>query len=471
MDQELIQPTVLTIKDKKQLVTGQVTRFAVYSRSKVVEVTSEDRGCYYLIYYKKHIVYGGILEQIPNNSFISKAFEKGIVLHSPHPLLRTVIPQLSVTIPNKNKLLSQLQIDYSLQESAYIAATLDAFFKKDQLAAFMDQVFYQLRRSGKFFKSYQILMLLSLFAPEYSQKHPLNSQEFISYHDFYDSSNLPKIVSKDPLYAEIYCFINRSQDKCWTFLSHLLIDVDGWTTLLLWLENAEQRSDTAVIEKYTAIALQFVTREEWILILGMANLNPYRVFDDAKAIIETMIKKDNYQEAALYLFNFIDELPDDYNDILQTIWKKSETNFILSYFDHYIRLLNRLPDNGESPEYEHKLLQLAFNLLEQYDLDTAYQKLFPIKKINPNSKVIEKIKLMQDLAEDPDRMMELGDYYAEFRQFDKAIDCFFWEMELDPQNPSPVQKISKMYQYKGMVKEAAAYQKVYAQLKSNQEAG
>ena len=76
---------------------------------------------------------------------------------------------------------------------------------------------------------------------------------------------------------------------------------------------------------------------------------------------------------------------------------------------------------------------------------------------------------MVELLEDPDRMMELGDYYAEFKQFDKAIDCFFWEMELQPQNPSPVWKISKMYQSKGMVKEAAAYQKIYEQLKSNQE--
>ena len=68
-------------------------------------------------------------------------------------------------------------------------------------------------------------------------------------------------------------------------------------------------------------------------------------------------------------------------------------------------------------------------------------------------------------------MMELGDYYAEFKQFDLAIDCFFWEMELQPQDPSPVWKISKMYQSKGMIKEAAAYQKVFAQLKSNQETG
>jgi hypothetical protein len=78
---------------------------------------------------------------------------------------------------------------------------------------------------------------------------------------------------------------------------------------------------------------------------------------------------------------------------------------------------------------------------------------------------------MAGLEEDPERMMELGDYYAEFQQYDKAIDCFFWEMELQPQNPIPVLRISKMYQQKGMVKEASVYQKIAAQLKDNQQVG
>ena len=36
------------------------------------------------------------------------------------------------------------------------------------------------------------------------------------------------------------------------------------------------------------------------------------------------------------------------------------------------------------------------------------------------------------LVEDPDHMMELGQYYAEFKQYDEAIGCFSWEMELHP---------------------------------------
>ena len=69
--------------------------------------------------------------------------------------------------------------------------------------------------------------------------------------------------------------------------------------------------------------------------------------------------------------------------------------------------------------------------------------------------------------ENPDRMMELGDAYMEFKQFDQAIECYFWEMELRPQDPEPVLQICKCYQQKGMWSEAEVYQKIFTQLKSN----
>ncbi|WP_462408607.1 tetratricopeptide repeat protein [Neobacillus sp. Marseille-QA0830] len=472
MEQNLKQPTELTIKDKKKLVKGYVTRSAVYARSKVVEVQTREDECHYLIFYKDHFVYGGILEQIPANSFISKAFQEGIVIVSPHPLIKTTLPQSSVTIPNKNKLLSQLAVHFSLQESAYIAVTLDAFFEKDQLSAFMDKIFKHYRRSGQFFKSFQILQLLNTFAPELNLlKHPMNSREFLPYHEFYETSNSPNILIKDPLYAEVDCFKNRSLPNNWTMLSDLLANDDSLTALLLWLEKAEQFPDAATIEKYTEMALKFIAKEEWLLILALATINPFRVLNDSKVIIENMIRKGSYETAALYLFQCIDELPDTYNIILQTIWEKAEPNFVIEHFDDFIRLINRLPQNEQFQQVEQKVHQLAVILLEQNDLDSVCEKLAAIENSFPDTKVIKNIKVMQELAEDPDRMMELGNYYADYKQFDKAIECYFWEMELDPQNPCPVQKISKMYQHKGMAKEASEYLKVYAQLKSNQEAG
>ena len=44
-------------------------------------------------------------------------------------------------------------------------------------------------------------------------------------------------------------------------------------------------------------------------------------------------------------------------------------------------------------------------------------------------------------------------------------------MELRPDDISPVWQLSKMYQQKGMVEEATAYQQVCNQLKRNQDIG
>ena len=44
--------------------------------------------------------------------------------------------------------------------------------------------------------------------------------------------------------------------------------------------------------------------------------------------------------------------------------------------------------------------------------------------------------------------MELGQHYAEFKQYDEAIECFSWEMELHPEDSAPVGELSKMYLFK-----------------------
>jgi len=133
--------------------------------------------------------------------------------------------------------------------------------------------------------------------------------------------------------------------------------------------------------------------------------------------------------------------------------------------------LEHLPDNHPRLQWEEKLFQLSVKLLDLYDLPSVEEKLLSFQTVFPTSEVIQKIKAMTALVENPDRMMDLGDFYAEFKQYDKAIDCFAWEMELQPQNPSPIRKISKMYQAKGLVKEASAYQQILNHLSSNKHIG
>ena len=160
-----------------------------------------------------------------------------------------------------------------------------------------------------------------------------------------------------------------------------------------------------------------------------------------------------------------------YNDTLKAVWENIDAEFIVSHMDAFIIGIQQLAQENGQKQSEQKLSHLVVKLLEIYDLKTVYEKLQPIQKLFPHSPVIQKVQRMTKLVEDPDHMMELGQYYAEFKQYDEAIECFSWEMELHPADTLPVRQLSKMYQNKGMVEEATAYQQVYNQLKRNQEIG
>ena len=83
MDNKLIMPTEISIKDKKYIVKGNVNKAAVFARSKVIEVITADQERYYLIYYKNSLIYGTKLDRVEEGTFIDKAFHEGIIIN-PH---------------------------------------------------------------------------------------------------------------------------------------------------------------------------------------------------------------------------------------------------------------------------------------------------------------------------------------------------------------------------------------------------
>lgn len=469
MSNERITPTEITIKDKKKTFKGKVVKAAVFTGSKIIHVRTTDHENFYLLYFKNSLLFGDKLEQISESSFVHKAFQDGMVIEESHPILPALIPNDSITIPNRGKLFAQLQSHYSPQEAAYIATTLDSFFEKNLLVKFIEDIYFGYRRNGKFMKAFQVSQILTEFMPQLkSAKERLSSLEFKSYFDFYHSASLPSIFNKDPLYVELYCYKNRFHPDVSPYLEEILSSKECFLDiLLLWLEKARKLNSIESIEKYTNIALKSFTFKEWTDILCRENINPFSVLPGSKQMIEKMLREGNYETAASSLLNFIDVLPSSYDSILEELWGKLDVGFIVSHLDQFTAFLkNRAKEETRS---EPQIFQLIVSMLNGDDVKTVYEKLLPLQNVLPQSAGLKKLATMVNILEDPDRMMELGDCYAEFKQYDSAIDCFFWEMELNPQDPNPIRKISKMYQQKGKVKEAAAYQKVLAQLKNSQK--
>jgi tetratricopeptide (TPR) repeat protein len=471
MNNELMMSTEILIKDKKKLIYGTVVRAAILAASKVIQVRTADLEDYYLIYFKKAFIFGDKLKSISSGSFIDHSFQNGLVIETSHPILPSLSPNKMVTIPSRNKLFPQLQAHYSPQEIAYIATTLDSFFEKTILAKHIEEIYFTHKRNGQYFKAYQILQILAKFMPKLkSVKERMSSREFNSAHDFYHSSSLPAILKKDPLYGELYCFENRDKPDVRIIFEEVLKSKESYAKLiLLWLEKVKRSQDPQEIESYTKIALKFLTFDQWIFILGEEKINPFHVLPEAKKMIENMVEKGSYEKAASSLLNFMDDLPDTYNPILKKIWENVGAEFVEAHLDLFSIILQRQRNEDKDKQSESQIFQLIVTMLKEYDLKTVFEKLLPLQKALPHSLLFRKLYKMMKLLEDPDRMMELGDYYAEFKQYDPAIDCYSWEMELKPQDPDPVWRICKMYQQKGMAAEAAAYQKVFAQLKEIQE--
>jgi tetratricopeptide (TPR) repeat protein len=472
MKNEQMVPTHLTFKSKKAIKNGEVIRTALFARFKVTEVETELKEKYYFIFYKNNLIYGDLLEHIEEGTFIEKAMEEGIVLERNHPFISVLNQASPLTIPAKNKLFSMLQRNYSLLEIPCITAALDSFFSKDQLGQTIEKIFFHFRRNGSFLKAFQSIRILSEFSPSLvTVGDILNTREFSSYANFYSTSSISAIDQKDPLYTEFYCFAKRKHPDHHKMLETLLKNQERYAEwLLVWMED-KKNLITESVRSNTDLALHYIPLENWILALSQANINPYQGVQQSLGFIEDLISDGQLEKAAIYLFPFIQDLPAEYNKILNELRKNLDAQFVASHLDEFLLLLEQIDQEDDPMQTEQRILQLIAKLMEGHDVSAVSNKLKPISKKFPHSLAIRKINKMAAILEDPDRMMELGQYYAEFSQYDQAIECFFWEMELKPTDPDPVWQLCKMYQHKGLVQEASAYQEIYTQLRSRGETG
>lgn len=460
----------ISIKDKKKIIEGRLIRVAIVARSKVAEIAVSGQPSYYAIFYKNALIYWGPLTQIAEGSFIKQTFNNGLTFESPHPALRLTIGPQPLSSPNKKKLFNELQNHYSFQEIVYIATTLDSFFEKEQLLDIIHKILSHLKRNGQHFKAFQVGQLLESFEPEEdAAQNQLTSFEFLSYHDIYNS-DLASIQQKDPFYFEQYCFDHRFESNHRSLLMNALEREDrSAESLLLWIEAAENRQPSKEsIQTYTDIALQFLSFEDWMRILSKAKINPFQALPKkTTAFMETAIKEGRDRGAIKLLLPHINDLPEGLESVLQSFWTNLDPQFLAEHLDEFLPALKTLSESENKEAPEPMLYRLATYLLDEHELETVTQKLAPLRALFSASPTLRKIDHMLTLSEDPDQMMQLGQYYVEFEQWDSAIDCFSFEMEIRPEDAAPVWQLSKMYQHKGMAREAEAYQKFFAELKKN----
>ncbi|SEN64570.1 hypothetical protein SAMN05192533_11690 [Mesobacillus persicus] len=433
-------------------------RATFYLQGEIIEAFTNGQEVYYLLFFKQQFLTAFKAKSLRRRSFIEKAFKQGMVFEAPHPFIEILLdsnpPLKSISFNQLNK---KLQMTYTLQEKAFILTFLESFIQKKQLFDEISSIFYDYRRNGQLSMGYQIVQILKGFAPNHRLVKQLTSNmEYIKYANMYNQTP-EKLVAKDPVFAEKYLYSQKDSEQHfqqlssqyekesrWLDLMALFIykllktpTTDDYRSLLHLLEkHLNEKDRVVVLEKISTQIPDFLLLQKYLFDHYVSSYNMGEIFKITKR--QEFHLSENQAQTFGDLLNDYDLRPHS----LQPEMLKSLMSTVIKFF----------------PEKAERLLHKSVTtLLQAHELPYIKEWLSSFKEVQPQLSLFEKLDTMYEISEDLDQMQTLGELYVEFEQFDKAIECFSWEMELKPTEVKPVQCLMNIYRELGMDQEADAY--------------
>ncbi|SER58088.1 hypothetical protein SAMN04487944_106131 [Gracilibacillus ureilyticus] len=451
--------TTITFLHHKKPLKMNVMQLTLFKQAKIVELTDKNNQCYTAIFYKDKFINAKKLNAIKLHSFLKRALTNGIQYPSKHPLTRAFLsPDKKYRITTSNQMFQNLKDKYTDIEMLYVLSMFDNFLDQKKISALCKKIFYQYRRNGQMKLAFRTIVNYALVRP-----HDRFATDMLHHMDFQK-------------YQETYSKYNQL--------------VSNWTdSLYIEAVSADYLTSNAVINQL----LQFYQKEErWFDSLSLR----YQLFQTSHPPFsstdleqfETELKKLNNK------------------DITESFWR--ELLKLDPASDRIIRILSENDSNetivshalvtGEKMDlevFEKALLTAEGELLKQYKSQlfpyitshyksdqTKMEKLihYCTRKLLPHISITEilehlsavelpvitKLKNMKQLEQNPDEQYALGEIYYHLEQYDKAIQCFEWEMELSPDDPKPLQYLQKSYYAIGDLNSAKDYQELLVNMSS-----
>ncbi|WP_156289749.1 tetratricopeptide repeat protein [Oceanobacillus salinisoli] len=446
--------------NKKQL-TLTVEKLIVYKQTKIIEATDHQSNFYYAVFFKNHFVNGVKANQIRLNSYIHQACKHGICYDRIHPFITHLVHDKTFHFTKFNQLIKSLPKQYSSKEIAFIFLFFNSFTKQGSSRKLFKNTFYDYRRNGKDFTAYQALKYYSNYNP--SNKFVfdmLHNLQFQRYEKHYNDLNT--LYEKDPDYAELVCFDNRYDP--------------AFSQILFQLYRDQHRSLDEIAVRLDLLKHQFT----------MANFQELKELiknfplHDQIRILGDLIDTDHSANITEELFSLLLDGGEP-NDIAQFILtndiqpqekqlpllieklEKADTSVLVSNFESSNKRLLTI-SNHNKITLEKLVTPFVSAFFDEYSLNKIMEWFAPFQQANIHLSLEQKLKKMKKLTNDPDRQFALGEMYLDFQQLEKSIDCFKWEMEMNPEDPKPVNYLSKIYAEMGNREEAKAYQQLMVQM-------
>jgi len=458
-----------SFQPSQEVFQGRVLRIAIYLQSKVLEIMDSNDSVFYLIYFKNILLGGGKIENVKKDTFLYEAFQQGITIGHSHPLFPVLLPKnRKLTIPKANHLFTQLQNDLSLQEIAFAATSMDPFISKQQLNHVIREIFNHFRRNGQFLKAYQIAKIWLQFSPETKTiKQLIGTSEFKKYRKM-EVSDSKAVIEQDSLSKEQFYYQHRKEQEYEIQLHRLLKQQSRHLDqLVLFFHQFELKHDFYDYREFIQLLrneLKLEERYEALKFLWESSPEHTLLTED---LMQEQIHLKLYSEALQLLANRIPILSAMNTERIESILELVDPSTLTD-----VRNINQLISQLYPTHLEKKedlVRCLVTSLLKQLNPTEVKRWLEPIRETSPNLPVMDEIDQLELLSNDIDQLTKLGELYFQFGSLDRSIECFTWEMELNPKSIDPVRWLSKLYKEKGMQKEADDYKKLSIFLAKNGE--
>lgn len=451
------QPQSVTVISNQRQVQLRVERLAIHHRMKILEAEKANGSKFYLFFYKNDFITGKTAE-VKSGSLIEKAFQKGIVLPASHPLIDHFLSDRTFLLKSTKQVFQSVQNRYTPQETSFIFSYFDSFLSKETIIKLMRKHFYDYRRNGQLRLAFQILATMLHYEP--SNKWALELARKLEYQTIRNiyEGNHRELVEADPLFAEIHAFDDLKSNQ--TYLESLyrkekrLIELSA-LRLHLYLHSPVEEVDP---QKLLHVSLSESERARLLWILY------------AEAPHHLLLRKNAF-EALMYLNKTSEAIhllsqrqglitQSEYELLLQTFQDESIPISSIEFTS-----LQSLLEHKDNRSYLDGLLHaLIPRMIHEFGLSYVYTWVKPFMEKNQELSILSTVQTMVEIQDDPDKQFQLGKLYHKMKQYDEAITCFDWEMELHPTDPTPVQWLTKVYREMGKVEESNTYMSIYSQM-------
>jgi tetratricopeptide (TPR) repeat protein len=460
---------VINITYDKKNVLLEIDGLYLFQGYQVMEAfTMQEDECYYLFFYKNKFLTGKRTTKIKRKSTLNQVITKGIFIPSPHPIIQSLLANNSTqTFPTLNTTWKNLNKVYNKVESAHILTVFDCYLKKDKVISLLKKICLQFRRDGKFLQAFRILQLMV-------DKYPTNkwAQSLITHIDYqkyslYYQSEIETLLHYDPLYSEKQLYLQIGNGKAFDLLQEKLrSEFRNLECLALYCHQLS--SDPNNFDQYFHQLLETLSTNfseiKSISILYTIYNHPIPMANKEKVqkqLLSQLITVKQYEDAFDLLTQNKKQLSASQIDILIIALNNLDPSYPISLEDFKVQNLI----NADINQLEQLMATLIPRLFEKYDISYVYPWLKPLFHL-PMA-YIEIIKTMYNIREEPDQQHFMGELYYQLNLLPQAIDCFLWDVELNPTNPHPIKWLTKLYRESGMEEESKSYYYLYKQVQKS----